>query len=502
MKENKRFRNHISIVAEQIFGGFFAVILILAVQLFQEADEISKADLSVLFDKSGFILLGVIALLIIITANRFLVWAKTYISIEENAIVIERNTVNKKKNTIGIKNISNINTEQNLFEMLMGTCKIKIDTNSRSTADQTDVKIVLKKADAKAFQKEVSMRMKGLEEEEGNEDTEKEAFDIQASFGDIMRHGLYSINIFSVILVIAGFAGTAFTAVRMLAQPDPLGALFRFAAADLVIISTILSGIWDTAKDFIRYYDFRAKREKDRIYLCYGLVKKVEYTIPTDKIQALIIRQSLVARIFGRYKAEIVNIGMGDDKEEQNAFLVLYGTKDQLKEQIGLLLPEFEETLEQEAARMPKSVWAAWMIPMAIYTVCICAAGAVISTLIPQYMPWIWGCTAGLIGAAFLGMLLKFMAEGVNVGDRFLKISHGYFGRKFIAVRYEKIQSLELKQNIAARALGIQKGQISLLASASDTSKHIPYFRQELAKCLREAVLHPAKADQKKSFSC
>ena len=142
------------------------------------------------------------------------------------------------------------------------------------------------------------------------------------------------------------------------------------------------------------------------------------------------------------------------------------------------------------------------MIPMAIYTVCICAAGAVISTLIPQYMPWIWGCTAGLIGAAFLGMLLKFMAEGVNVGDRFLKISHGYFGRKFIAVRYEKIQSLELKQNIAARALGIQKGQISLLASASDTSKHIPYFRQELAKCLREAVLHPAKADQKKSFSC
>ena len=112
MKENKRFRNHISIVAEQIFGGFFAVILILAVQLFQEADEISKADLSVLFDKSGFILLGVIALLIIITANRFLVWAKTYISIEENAIVIERNTVNKKKNTIGIKNISNINIAQ------------------------------------------------------------------------------------------------------------------------------------------------------------------------------------------------------------------------------------------------------------------------------------------------------------------------------------------------------------------------------------------------------
>lgn len=304
------------------------------------------------------------------------------------------------------------------------------------------------------------------------------------------------------MLIIAGFAGTIVTAVRMLAQPDPLSALFRFAAADLVIIFTILSGIWDTAKDFVRYYDFRAKRAKDRIYLCYGLLKRVEYTIPVDKIQALIIRQSLIARIFGRYKAEIVNIGMGDDKEEQNAFLVLYGTKDQLKERVRLLLPEFEETLEQEVTRVPKTVWAAWMIPMAIYTVCICAAGAVISALIPQYMLWIWGCGAGLIGAAFLGMLLKFMAEGVNVGDRFLKISRGYFGRNFITVRYEKIQSLELSQNIAARALGIQKGQIYLLASASDTSKDIPYFPQELVGCLREAMLHPAKADQKKSFSC
>ena len=85
----------------------------------------------------------------------------------------------------------------------------------------------------------------------------------------------------------------------------------------------------------------------------------MEYTIPVDKIQALVIRQSLVARIFHRYKAEIINIGMGDEEEEKNSFLVLYGTEKQLKEQISLLLPEFLDTVEQKVDRMPKSAWAA-----------------------------------------------------------------------------------------------------------------------------------------------
>ena len=68
---------------------------------------------------------------------------------------------NKKKNTIGLKNISNVNTEQNLLEMLLGTCKVKLDTNSMSTSDKTDVKIILKKAEAEQFRLYVMKLMQG-----------------------------------------------------------------------------------------------------------------------------------------------------------------------------------------------------------------------------------------------------------------------------------------------------------------------------------------------------
>ena len=47
--------------------------------------------------------------------------------------------------------------------MLLGTCKVKLAPTSRSTADSTDVKIVLKKADAEWFKQEITQKMQAAE---------------------------------------------------------------------------------------------------------------------------------------------------------------------------------------------------------------------------------------------------------------------------------------------------------------------------------------------------
>lgn len=335
MEENKRrFRNHISIVAEQIGGGIIAVLALLLVNVIQEAGELTEEDLSAMADSGLLITAGILLILAAVLANRLFVWAKTYICIEENAVVIEKGTMNKKKNTIGIRNISNINLEQNLFEMLLGTCKVKLDTNSRSTADSTDVKIVLKKADAEWFKQEITQKMQAAERGMAGRSLEKgaagypagdavqysspagmsrqgdvftgmedEEFDLRAEFGDIFQHGLFSINIFSMVILILGIIGAIVTAVRLLSQPDLMASVLGAAAGIMTAGAIVLSALWDTVKDFIRYYDFRAKRRGDKIYIRYGFLKKVEYTIPVDKIQALKVRQSFVARLGGRYMA-------------------------------------------------------------------------------------------------------------------------------------------------------------------------------------------------------
>ena len=333
MNENRKFRNHISVVLEQTAGVLAAIAVLVVTQLLEHLDEILKADLSFLTEKGALIVPGVILLLAAAVIAQVLVWRKTYISIEDNAVVIEKGSVNKQKNTIGIRNISNINLEQNLIEMLFGTCKVKLDTNSRSTADSTDVKIVLKKADALWFRQEVARRIEAAGSLPGLQKPENEAgggleyaeeqngavrpaedgeeYDVRADLGDVLRHGIFSISAVSVVIFILALAGTVFSMVETVRNADLLGTAAGGAAGIAVAALIALSSLWDTVKDFVRYYDFRAKRREDKIYIQYGFFKKVEYTIPVDKIQALKIRQSMVARIGRRYMAEIINVGMG-----------------------------------------------------------------------------------------------------------------------------------------------------------------------------------------------
>lgn len=521
MEKTKKIRNHISIVAEEIWSGVLVLIVLIFTQVLPELAEVSEADLSFLTGKALWILLGAAALLFILIGSRLLVWARTYIYIEDNAIIIEKNTVNKKKNTIGIRNISNINLEQNLFEMLIGTCKIKLDTNSLSTADKTDVKIILKKADAEAFRREITNRLQQDSEEAKytkESDTEErpgknekryisgqasdrevsdEDYDIRADMGDIISHGLFSINIFSVILLLGGIAATVGAVIQVIQNPGFVRSLLGAAAGILVAASIVLSAAWDTVKDFIRYYDFRAKRRGDRLYIRYGLLKKMEYTVPVDKIQALQISQTLVARLSGRYMAEIINVGMGDEAQEKNSFLLLYCTEEKLKERLNLLLPELAQGIGGEMKKQPGKTWAVWAFPLVVFTAVTAAAAAAGAALTGGIEPsgrfpvlaGIWGGAGALVLLVMAGMLLSYRTASAGAGEEELRLCRGYFGRHYTIVKYSKIQYVDFSRSFLAKKCGIRKGEIHLLAAAGKASYTIPYFEDNLEEKIKRGML-------------
>ena len=320
---------------------------------------------------------------------------------------------------------------------------------------------------------------------------------VRADFGDIIQHGLFSINIFSVILLLAGIAATVGAVIQVVQKPGFIKSLLGAAAGILVAASIVVSALWDTVKDFVKYYDFRAKRRGDRLFIRYGLLKKMEYTVPVDKIQALQIHQSLVARICGRYMAEIVNVGMGDEKEERNSFLVLYCTEEKLRQQLELLLPEMAPAVDQKVKRQPGTAWAAWAFPFTVYVLAVllaAAAGTVLtdgmaSSGVRLALAGIWGGAALLILTVAAGMLLEYRTAGISAGDTILKLRRGYFGTHYIAVKYSNIQYADFSQSFLAKRCGIRKGQIHLLAAAGKSSYDIPYFADGLEENIKAGML-------------
>ena len=368
MENNIRFRNHISIIFEQNFQEIKKKNL--------DLTELTSKDIQLLI----LICLAAAGLLIFIIAWQLVVWSKTYISIQNNTLILERNTLNKKKHTIGIQNISNVNTEQNLFEMILGTCKLKLDTNTLSTADKTDVKIVLKKADAEKFRAylmELMRQSTGINPPPISADNTADSsyspsnFDgsanaaeneIALGLGDMLIHGIFSINLFSLLVVIGTITIAGQTAFDTFQQGISGKGIWEILTALLMVGILFFSALWDIIKGFIRYYNFRVCRMDDRIYIRYGFFKKVNYTIPVDKINALKLTQSPFSRITGRYMAEIINVGMGDDESEQKAFLLLYDKRSRLRERLRILLPEFADAMDQPVKLQPTSVWYVWII--------------------------------------------------------------------------------------------------------------------------------------------
>lgn len=486
MENNRKFRNHASIILEKsmkTIGTMAAVFLLNIVSDVEEAG-ITSSDIL-------FLVVVVAVILGVALGYQTLLWAKTYVSIEENTLVIERNTINAKRNTIGLKNVSNVNLEQNLLEMILGTCKVKLDTNSLSTADQTDVNIVLKKADAEAFRKFVLAKAEGQElclNEEMQEEQEDEAEEVtsdavlRGSIGNLMLHGVFSIRVLNIILIV----GIVFMCIMAsleegLPSFDVLISLLGFLALTL----------WPTIKEFIKYLNFHIERKKDKVYLSYGFFKKVAYSVPVDKINGIKLSQTWIGRIAGRYMVEIVNVGMDDDEKEANTFFLPYNEIETLQEQLHLLLPEFDGALEIKEEKQPAVIWLL-SIPWLVLYILVAIA---IYNIVAAYTPGA-SIKYGVIAAAVVVLIWRtitkladFFTKAIKVDEKFLKIVDGRFGRRVLFVKYDKIQYVTGRQCVIAKYFGIQKGTISLLASLKNRIHELPYFSERDMEQLKNRLI-------------
>ncbi len=492
MESNSKFRNHVSVILENSLKTIGTVLAIYILNIISDVGEagISSADIVFL------VVIFVVVLAVALGIQTFL-WAKTYISIEENTLVVERNTLNKKRNTIGLKNISNVNLEQNLLEMILGTCKVKLDTNSLSTADETDVNIVLKKADAEQFRSWVLAKIEGKEirEEEKKETvtetiSSSEETEIVGHVGDIILHGLFSIRIIMFILLIGIIALQVWSIAEHGADSlgETMGEIFASVFVAFYFAAIIL---WGIVKEFIKYLNFRIERKKDKVYLSYGLFKKVAYSVPVDKINGIRLAQTPLARMGRRYMVEIINVGMDDDENEMNTFFLPYNKLENIQKQLHQLLPEFDGALEIKEEKQPKAVWLLSLPWLVLYIFVAWIVYILVGTYAPDR-----SLQEGVIAAAVVVLIWRtitklagFLTKAIKVDDRFLKIVDGKFARRILLVKYDKIQYVTGRQCVIAKRFKIQKGTISLLAALKNRIHELPYFKENDMEQLKSKLI-------------
>lgn len=494
--KNNRFRCHPSIIVENLgtlIVGVIAVIIFNIndfMELFREAGK--AVDL-----KDTVISIGIITLLVVVfTGYQLIIYLKTWISIENNTLLIERLTMLRTvRRSFNTRNISNINLEQNLFERIIGTCKVKIDTNSQSTANETDIKIVLKLSDAKEFRRYI---LEHLAEDGAAADrqleTESGSFDIQYTPEQVAMHCIYSVSLLVVSFTVFFAAGLIFGLTHFANE--------GFTVANVAsALGGIISAVWIAAtclysliKDFFRYYGFRAKRVENRIIMSYGLIMKRQYVLPVDKINTIKVKAHLISRLCGRQSVEVICIGVGDEKNE-NSLLLLSEKKAVISKRLALLLPEFTIDEPEMENRKPCSLWS--NAPGLVTVLLIVVGTAALYMNLREHLnvmqtfidAVVFGAAAVVPVLYFIYIVLRFKTEGLHMGENTLVVVTGAFTRVVTWIPYRRIQSLSFSQGPFARRYGYAAGAVSILAASAGAVHAVPALDERLYRGVQKKIV-------------
>ena len=538
---DNKFRNHPSLMLEQL-GVFGVIIITFLISSLDDLDEIlgdiKNSDSTTLL----IIILVILAVILFRLAVNTIVWYKTWITVDETSITITKNTIFRSVNTIGLRNISNINIERNLLERILGTSTVKIDTESRSTADTTDVTILLRKDKAEALRERLlagATAAKHTQTIAANEQLDGTAgaatsvpndgqisdptsvpnndqisdptsvpnngqvtsanaapnsrqvlSEVAYNTKQVLTHCVYSASIISLLVCLAALIAIIAFFLKMVVFGDhSIGSLIQMiptALGGIVVIgSFVYAALRSLIGDFFRYYSFRIKRMPDHLHMEFGLFKRTSYEIPIKRISSIIVQRPVFSRISKRCFVDIINIGMGDEKEE-NTRLLLSIPEKHLPELLHRLLPEFDAYFtESDTApiRPPKAIWWKKIIGSAKLLVFLAIGWTLMITVFGVTgLPAVLGC----IGSFVLAMLIyligcygTYKANKLQLRENYIAITNGMFASSTQFIDYHKIQYIELQQTPVERLLHLQHGIIYILAGAMNSFTSIPCFAKE-----------------------
>ncbi|NLY82162.1 MAG: PH domain-containing protein [Clostridiales bacterium] len=481
----EKFRCHPSIIVENLGAAFIAFALI-SINSFNEFLSVFSEIGSI--PSKGVIITFVIVLTLMggIIFWQYRVWYKTLISITDGTIEIERNTINRKHKSYGIKNISNVNLEQNILEQILRTYKIKIDTDSLSTSNETDIKIVLGKDQALEFKAEI-MRLVAInknivdDEEAEMQFASTKDYDISYSVKDIVMHSFYELPLSSIlsVLILVGIALVFFGAVDT--DDNVMDIVVKSFGGMLALFIALTTSAARGVLSFLRFFNFRAKRFKNKLIISQGLLKKRTYEIPIDRINAIKIIEPAISRIFNKQSIELVNVGAGDEKEE-GAFLLLSKSKKEIDSFMETLLPEFVTSTDENLEGQPKEARMIVIIHQLVYVIPLTVALMASILLREQiniavYIPVIVYTVLMLF--LLISALIKFKTAGLNVGNDYIAIASGTYKKTTKLIKYDKIQYLRADQSPLARLKKLQRYRLFILANQGNNINETGLFYKD-----------------------
>lgn len=501
-------RCHFTIILERLFKIYWQFLPALIIPV------LARGALP----RPWILILIFFASLVLFSIMQVVLWRKTLLYADEEQLYVTRGLLWKRQLTVPFVKINTVDLSRNLFQRMVGTCRIKIDTGSvtgKAKGDaESDLVFTLKDAERiRAHILSLSSGVASLHNEYVDlqagadastgvgraeaggihyvraEHAAPSAADpsatteqgvespltsprvvIRARTRDFFLYGLTQNK------VLAGFA----IAVWLIASAGELlgdriyqwlgglatniGTIFsRFemvamiaAGLFLFLIYYLLANLVSVLYAIIRFYNFRVSREGEMIHVEYGLISVKSYTMPLRNIHAIIVKQNLLRQWLRQCSVELVSIGYGDEKNEVALLFPMIPLAD-LDDALGQLLEEYQGTRARSTAPA-----AARRYFLALPVIALILVTAGISYFSPQIL---FSLLLTLPVLIYARLLYNHHASIGYTEDR-IEVTTGGFNYHEYRIRMAAVQSVSANSTWWTEKAGLKNYRIDYHAPA------------------------------------
>ena len=421
------------------------------------------------------------------------IWFKTRYTFDDYDVKVEKSTAFRTDTDIPYSKVSSINIVRSVLDRIFGTSTLSFNINSSVNSEVPEMSLVLKSDKAEELKQFIESKIYGVTEPEAAAEEYRDY--VTFTDAEVITHSLISMptgsllwSLFFLIYSIISFVTST---------KEGVSGMFAFFMFVLTMVVPIV-------RQLLRYFNFRAYRSGNTIYLEHGMFQTYHSSFDVSRVNAVRVRSPMLARMLHRSAIQAEVVGINAMANDATPTLCLMTSDANNRRIMEKLLPEF--IMDDERQRQPKEARVPLVFKATVYSVIAAVIVAVFCIMMFRERA---GIEADIGQAAFLtivigaivlgsifilmnliGCVLAMRVVGYHFGeDKFVFVT-GVVDRVTTIVQYDRVQTTVEISGPVSRHVGLSKCWVSFLATTKDGSSCCSgYMSQSEAGKVREIML-------------
>lgn len=462
--------------------------------LFNMREELFSGTVSpkLLFSGIGILVLVFILLTGYDVINKY----RTRFWIEDNKFVFKDGVITRNEKDLDIKRIQSIDFNEPFFQRIFGAVQldiltpgdgIKIDTIKKSQAREIQSAIYEEKEEKEA--------VTSLDETEINigdaspwprETATKsiESFETikKMSFKELLLMAMTSggLGVFAAIFFgLINIVGGEIVIENYFEYFEDIIRSVVLAVVLASLIFVVIGYIIGTTIIMVRNYDYTLKRRGDDLSIEYGLLSKKNKSVNINRVQNVVISDSLLRRLIGYYalSVSITSDSLESDEVDGKVQLLPFIKKKELYEIIGDIFPNYHMTTPKRVVPV-RSYRRYFQFTILFFLIAVGVLAYFFHD--ESFMTYIY------IGAVVL--LAIFVISGIysakNVGytiygDEINMMTASAFTRRHFAIKHDKIIDTTYRRNPFLHRADLGHIEVSTPGGVLSSSAEIKFIEKD-----------------------